>query len=112
MPLIFSYGTLQDEDVQLKTFGRTLHGEKDLLHGYEPSLVPIADATVAARLRRTHHDNITSTGDEWSSVQGTALEVSDDELVKADALEAEFNYARIEVALSSGKTAWVYVHRA
>ena len=111
MPLLFSYGTLQNEDVQLQTFGRTLSGEKDLLHGYEPSLVKIVDAAVAARLQRTHHDNITPTGDDWSSVQGTALEVSDDELTKADAFEAEFNYRRVEVTLSSGKSAWVYVYQ-
>jgi hypothetical protein len=80
--LLFSYGTLQDEDVQVQTFGRRLNGEKDLLHGYEPSLVPIADPDVAQRLRRTHHDNITPTGDDWSSVQGTVLEVSDVELTK------------------------------
>jgi gamma-glutamylcyclotransferase (GGCT)/AIG2-like uncharacterized protein YtfP len=110
MPLLFSYGTLQDAEVQVNTFGRRLNGEKDLLHGYEPSLVPIADAVVAERLKRTHHDNITATGDEWSSVQGTALEVSDDELAKADAFEATFNYRRVEVTLSSGKTAWVYQH--
>ena len=46
MPLLFSYGTLQHEDVQLSTFGRKLDGEKDLLLGYEPSLVKISDAAV------------------------------------------------------------------
>ena len=112
MPLLFSYGTLQDEDVQMRTFGRKLNGEKDLLHGFEPSLVPIQDAAVAQRLQRTHHDNVTPTGDDWSSVQGTALEVSEDELAKADAYESEFGYRRIEVALSSGKGAWVYVYQA
>ena len=29
MPLVFSYGTLQQEDVQLATFGRLLHGQKE-----------------------------------------------------------------------------------
>ena len=72
--------------------------------------MPIADATVAARLRRTHHDNITSTGDEWSSVQGTAYQVTDEELAKADRFEAEYNYKRVTVTLASGNDAWVYVH--
>jgi hypothetical protein len=27
MPLLFSYGTLQQEAVQLSTFGRPLHGQ-------------------------------------------------------------------------------------
>jgi hypothetical protein len=110
MPLLFSYGTLQQEDVQLATFGRTLAGEKDILTGYEPSLVRIDDPAVAARLQKTHHDNVTPTGDDWSSVQGTAFEVTDEELVKADAFEAAFAYERVLVTLGSGHQAWVYVH--
>jgi hypothetical protein len=110
MPLLFSYGTLQQEEVQLSTFGRKLAGEKDLLLGYEPSLVKIPDPAVAARLKRTHHDNVTPTGDDWSSVQGTVFEVSDDELAMADRFEAEFHYARVNAPLASGKEAWVYVH--
>jgi hypothetical protein len=47
MPRLFSYGSLQQEEVQVATFGRKLEGEKDLLVGYEPSLVRIADPEVA-----------------------------------------------------------------
>ncbi len=35
MPLLFSYGTLQQEDVQLSTFGRLLQGQRDELLGFE-----------------------------------------------------------------------------
>jgi gamma-glutamylcyclotransferase (GGCT)/AIG2-like uncharacterized protein YtfP len=111
MPLLFSYGTLQQEEVQVKTFGRKLTGDKDLLSGYEPSLLKITDPAVAARLGKTHHDNIKPTGDEWSNVQGTALEVTDADLVLADTYEAEFEYQRIEVELSSGNKAWVFVYK-
>ena len=111
MPRLFSYGTLQQEEVQLSTFGRKLDGEKDLLIGYEPSLVKIADPEVAKRLQKLHHDNVKKTDDEWSNVQGTVFEVTDDELAKADAFEGQFNYQRIHVALASGNEAWVYVHR-
>jgi hypothetical protein len=110
MPLLFSYGTLQHEDVQLATFGRALAGEKDLLVGYEPSLVAIPDPAIAARLKKTHHDNVKNTGDDWSNVQGTAFEVTDAELSQADLYEAEFHYRRVMVPLASGKQAWVYVH--
>ena len=41
--------------------------------------------------------------------QGTVLEVTDDELAKADAFEAPAQYERIQVSLASGKQAWVYV---
>jgi hypothetical protein len=110
MPLLFSYGTLQQEEVQVSTFGRPLKGDKDLLLGYEPSLVKIADSGIAARLGRTHHDNVNATGDDWSNVQGTLFEVTDEELALADRFEAEFGYVRIHAALASGKEAWVYVH--
>ena len=110
MALLFSYGTLQQEDVQLSTFGRKLDGEKDLLVGYEPSLVRIADPAVAERLKRTHHDNVKATGDDWSTVQGTVFDVTDEEIARADAFEAQYNYKRIHVPLASGKEAWCYVH--
>jgi hypothetical protein len=110
MPLLFSYGSLQQEEVQLSTFGRKLEGEKDLLVGYEPSLVRIEDSLLADRLKKTHHDNVKATGDDWSTVQGTVFEVTDGELAKADTFESQYNYKRISVGLASGKDAWVYVH--
>ena len=110
MALLFSYGTLQQEEVQVATFGRKLDGEKDLLVGYEPSLVRIPDPAVAERLKKTHHDNVKATGDDWSTVQGTVFDVTDDEIARADAFEAQYNYKRIVVPLASGKEAWVYVH--
>lgn len=36
MPLLFSYGTLQDDAVQLRTFERLLTGEPDELRGQDP----------------------------------------------------------------------------
>ena len=110
MARLFSYGSLQQEEVQLSTFGRKLTGEKDLLIGYEPSLVRIVDPEVAKRLNKLHHDNVSATGDDWSNVQGTVFEVSDDELAKSDAFEQQFGYKRVNVALASGSDAWVYVH--
>src|SRR5262245_12232958 len=50
MPLLFSYGTLQWEDVQRKWFGRLLEGERDALPGFELSRVKIDDARVVAAI--------------------------------------------------------------
>jgi hypothetical protein len=111
MPLLFSYGSLQQEEVQLATFGRKLDGEKDLLIGYEPSLVKIDDPAVADRLKKTHHDNVAKTDDDWSNVQGTVFDVTDAELALADTYEAKYSYTRVTVPLASGKDAWVYVHQ-
>jgi hypothetical protein len=109
MPLLFSYGTLQQDDVQLSTFGRKLSGEKDALPRFEPSLVRIEDPRVVAKLGRTHHDNVTFNGNSKSRVTGTVFEVTEDELAKADKFEAAFFYKRASVTLESGKQAWIYI---
>ncbi len=110
MPLLFSYGTLQEESVQRSTFGRPLAGEKDALPRFEQSLVKIDDPRMAVRLGKTHHANVTRNGREESRVSGTALEVTDAELESADEYEAVFSYQRVAVTLASGRKAWVYVH--
>ena len=110
MPLLFSYGTLQREDVQLSTFGRRLQGQRDELPGFEASLVKIADPQFAAATGKTHHDNVTMTGQTNSRVPGTVFEVTDAELAKADDYERPFLYSRLAVMLASGRQAWVYIH--
>jgi gamma-glutamylcyclotransferase (GGCT)/AIG2-like uncharacterized protein YtfP len=109
MPLIFSYGTLQEEHVQLSTFGRLLHGHRDELVGFEPSSVRIEDAQLAAAIGRTHHANVTFNGRPDSLVTGTAFEITDAELAAADEYEKTASYTRIVATLASGKQAWVYV---
>jgi Gamma-glutamyl cyclotransferase, AIG2-like len=109
MPLIFSYGTLQEPDVQLSTFGRLLEGQKDALPAFEPSLVRITDPHVAAESGRTHHANVTFNGRDESRVSGTVFEVTDAELAAADVYELRAAYIRIDITLASGSRAWVYV---
>ena len=110
MPLLFSYGTLQDESVQLSTFGRRLEGQRDQLVSFERSQVKIDDPEVAARLGMTHHANVTFNGNNESRVPGMAFEVTDAELTSVDGYEAPFSYKRVEATLASGRRAWVYVH--
>lgn len=110
MARIFSYGTLQLADVQLSTFGRRLDGERDRLLGYELTFIDIHDATVMKRLKKTQHNNLRPTGNDDDAVEGTALTVTDAELMRADAYEAQDHYKRILVRLSSGSDAWVYIH--
>ena len=109
MPLLFSYGTLQQEDVQQSTFGRLLKGQRDELLGFEQSSVRIEDAQVVAASGRTHHANVTFNGRNDSRVGGTVFEITDDELAAADQYEQLAAYKRIPVALASGKQAWVYL---
>ncbi len=110
MPLLFSYGTLQQDDVQLATFGRPLVGQWDELTGFEPSLVRITDPQVVAATGQTHYSNAAFTGNADSRVSGTVFEVTDAELESADRYEEPASYGRILVTLASGQQAWVYRH--
>src|SRR5260221_14666708 len=87
MPLLFSYGTLQKESVQLSTFGRLLEGQGDELPGFERSLVRIEDPQVVANSGKTHHANVTFSGRNGSRVSGTVFEITDAELAAADQYE-------------------------
>ena len=109
MPLLFSYGTLQQESVQLSTFGRLVQGQKDELPGFEQSLARIEDPQLVATSGNTHHANATFNGREDSRVSGTAFEITDAELAAADQYEKIAAYKRIVVLLASGEQAWVYV---
>lgn len=109
MPLLFSYGTLQQENVQLSTFGRLLHGQRDELPGFEQSSVRIEDPRVVATSGKTHHANVTFNGRNDSRVSGTVFEITDAELAAADQYEQVAAYTRVAAMLASGKQAWVYV---
>ena len=107
MPVLFSYGTLQDEGVQRSTFGRRLQGVPDELVGFERSSLRVDDAAFVAASGKSDHAIVRFTGRSDSRVSGTAFEVSEDELAKADRYEPA-GYRRISTRLASGKEAWVY----
>ncbi|MEO5898179.1 MAG: gamma-glutamylcyclotransferase family protein [Vicinamibacterales bacterium] len=107
MPLLFSYGTLQEDSVQLSTFGRRLQGSPDELIGCELSLFNVDDPQFVSASGKASHSMVTFTGKAESRVAGTAFEVSELELVKADAYEPA-GYKRVSTILASGHRAWVY----
>ena len=106
--VLFSYGTLQLESVQLATFGRRLTGTADGLPGFRQSLMKIEDAAVVATSGKTHHPIVRFTDNESDIVDGTAFELTAEELQNADTYEVS-DYKRISVTLRSGVRAWVYV---
>ena len=108
MPLLFSYGTLQQPEVQQATFGRLLRGHSDELPQYAQSLVAIDDPQVVATSGKTHHPIVRFTGSPTDRVPGTAFEVSPEELTRADGYEVAA-YTRVSAALASGRIAFVYV---
>jgi hypothetical protein len=107
---LFSYGTLQIEDVQLATFGRRLEGGSDALIGYRLTLIPIKDQNVIAKSGDTHYRNIQYTGVATDLIDGMVFAVTREELERADAYEEDADYKRVPVRLKSGLTAWVYLH--
>ena len=107
MPFLFSYGTLQQDTVQLSTFGRLLRGEPDALVGFELSLFEIEDPAFVAASGTSRHAIVRFTGRDDSRVPGTVFEVSDSELVQSDRYEPA-GYVRVTTRLVSGREAWVY----
>ena len=95
MPLLFSYGTLQQEKVQLSTFGRRLDGQEDQLPRFEQSLVRIEDPKVATTIGQTHHANVKFNGNDDSRVPGMVFEITDDELASVDEYEAAFDMGEL-----------------
>lgn len=98
MAYLFTYGTLQDVQVQQYIFGRTLEGSKDFLLGFN-------------RIENAVYDRyplVVETGDPEHKVQGMVYEVSEQELHKADIYETSA-YTREKVQLESGIRAWLYV---
>ena len=107
MPLLFSYGTLQQPAVQLSTFGRLLHGGPDEIVGFEPSVLRIDDPGFVAKSGKAEHAIVRFNGRDGSRVRGMAFDVTDEELARSDAYEPA-GYARVRARLASGREAWVY----
>src|SRR6185503_8844109 len=98
---LFSYGTLQLEEVQLATFGRTLEGHPDALPGYRLLMIKITDEDFVAKSGTADHRSLQYTGNSSDFVQGTALKVTKKELEQADEYEPE-GYERVNIYLKSG----------
>jgi len=105
---LFSYGTLQQSNVQLATFGRLLTGRTDALVGFEQSMHAIDDAEVVKTSGKTHHPIVRFTGNGAARVPGTVFEITPQELAQADRYEVAA-YKRVSAPLASGGKAWVYV---
>jgi hypothetical protein len=110
MPLLFSYGTLQYEGVQISSFGRKLLGEKDVLTGYKIEQLEITDPSVLEASKENFHPIAFPSSNPHDQVEGILFEITDAELLQADAYEVA-DYQRVEAQFLSGKIGWVYVAR-
>jgi len=110
MPLLFSYGTLQKEQVQTETFGRLLKGNNDSLIGYKLDWVEITDPEVLRKSQQKFHPIIKYSGNNNDKVDGVLFEVTDQEILLADEYEVD-DYKRIETIFASGKNGYIYIEK-
>ena len=109
MQLLFSYGSLQRDRVQLSVFARRLTGVVDRLPGYRAIQVPIGDPQRTAFHNATYYTNVVPADTATDHVPGTVLELTDQELVLVDEFERLDGYGRIQVRMASGRLAWLFV---
>ena len=106
--LLFSYGTLQQENVQLASFGRLLDGHDDAMPGFAQTMLEITDPEVIRTSGKRFHPVVAPSEDPADSMLGKVFSITAEELAAADRYEVS-DYKRISVRLASGKEAWVYV---
>jgi len=105
---LFSYGTLQKEQVQIETFGRLLQGEKDVLAGYKLKMLEITDPEVLRKSSQKYHPILEFSGNTDDEVEGVLFEVTEQEILQADEYEVD-DYQRIETVFKSGKKGFIYI---
>ena len=105
---LFSYGSLQNPELQKKIFGREFKGSQDVLQGYRLSSITVKEETAIALSGKESHPIVVISKNAADNICGTVFEVSDRELLLADSYEA-INYRRVKEKLASGNEAWVYV---
>ena len=106
--LLFSYGTLQDEAVQMANFGRLLSGRADSLPRYTLHPIKIDDHSVVALSGKSQHMIARRSENAEDEVTGMVFEITVEELAAADRYEVA-EYTRVDATLKSGVQAWVYV---
>ena len=105
---LFSYGTLQLPEVQRATYGRLLEGVPDSLGGYRLVPLTITSEEVVALSGAPVHMIACRAGEGAEPIPGVVYRITEAELAATDEYEGDA-YARREVRLESGASAFVYV---
>ncbi|MFK6999762.1 gamma-glutamylcyclotransferase family protein [Flavobacterium oreochromis] len=106
--LLFSYGTLQLEKVQLENYGRILEGKHDVLKGYKIEKIQITDKEVLAKSELEYHPIAVKSINKADFIQGVIFQISSLELEKTDQYEVD-QYSRVLETFESGRKAWIYI---
>lgn len=105
---IFSFGTLQLDQVQRGLFGRPVPTTPDSLSGARIGELRILDPEVIAMSGKDIHPALELTDEPTDVVAGAVLDVTPAELAAADHYE-RVSYRRVSVILDSGLQAWAYI---
>lgn len=99
---LFTYGTLQHDDIQENLFGRILQGTLETLVGYA-----LKEIQIEEEFGIVHYPIIVETNNPEDTINGIVYEITDKELHQADLYEG-LHYKRVEVHLHSNQKAWAY----
>ena len=105
---LFAYGTLQQHEVQLATYGRLLDGVPDVLSGYRLEALPITDPNVVWLSGKAVPSIARESADPADRIPGVVFNITGEELAATDRYEVDV-YGRVEIELDSGTRAFVYV---
>lgn len=98
MERFFSYGTLQDSNLQQKLIGRKMSGKNDSVSGFRQEEIEIENGIYWILIP----DN-----ESVQMVSGQVFEITPAELEAFDVYEGS-EYQRSVVTLNGGITAWIY----
>ena len=100
---VFSYGTLQDPEVQKELYNRVLEGQPDRLSGYILESINLPDSS----FNYISYSMAKLTGNPQDSIEGFVFYLSEHELKITDTYESEA-YERFKIKLDSGIEAIMY----
>ena len=102
MQKLFTYGTLQNDDIQETIFGRQLQGTPEILIGYV-----IKEIQIEEEFGIVHYPIIMETNNPEDTINGIVYEITSIDLRQADLYEG-LHYKRVEVHLQSNEMVWAY----
>ena len=99
---LFTYGSLQQDDVQENLFGRILSGTPETLIGYA-----LKEIKIEEEFGIVYYPIIVETHKAEDTINGIVYDITTIELHQADLYEG-LHYKRVEVQLQSNQKAWAY----
>lgn len=102
MEKLFTYGTLQQDDIQDHIYGRVLSGTNETLVGYI-----IKEIEIEEEFGIVKYPIITPTENSKDTIKGIVYELTLAEIRQTDNYEGS-HYKRVEVELQSNEIVWAY----